>query len=138
MNQNCRIARRRIASVANRQPATQRCQHFLAKNIGNQSHRLVLAQALPIRRDNARRFLPAMLQSMQPQVGQLLGLGMRVNSNYAAFIAKFVGGQHVALALVSRSEYVPGAHLIAPLTPCTVRTQPSTLALASAISATWH
>jgi hypothetical protein len=50
----------------------------------------VLAQVLPIGSNDARRFLSAMLQRMQSEISELLGLGVGVDSNYATFFAEFV------------------------------------------------
>jgi hypothetical protein len=58
----------------------------------------VLAQAFAVGCDDAGRFLPAMLEGMKSEIGKLLGLGMGVDSDYAAFIAKFVGSQHLPLS----------------------------------------
>ena len=51
----------------------------------------MLAQVLPVRGDDAGRFLSAMLQGMKTEVSQLLSLGVGVDGDYATFFAKFVG-----------------------------------------------
>jgi hypothetical protein len=45
-----------------------------------------------------------MLQSMKPKVSKLLRLGMGMDSNNAAFIAKFVRSQHLAVSLLALSQ----------------------------------
>jgi hypothetical protein len=40
-----------------------------------------------------------MLQSVQAEVGELLGFGVGVDGDYAAFFAKFIGRQHLAVSL---------------------------------------
>src|SRR5271169_1605472 len=97
--QQGRIASRRISGVADGKNTPQRTQHFVPEDIGNQSHRLMLAQPLAVGGDDARRFLSAMLERMQSKIGKLLRLGMSVNSHHAAFITKFVRSQHLAFSL---------------------------------------
>ena len=46
--QQSRIASRRISGVADSKNTAQRSQHLMAEDIGDQAHRLVLAQALAI------------------------------------------------------------------------------------------
>ena len=52
---------------------------------------LCARESQAVGRDNPRRFLPAMLQRMQPQVSQLLRLGMGEDRHHAALVVKFVG-----------------------------------------------
>ncbi len=47
--------------------------------------------------DNAGRFLSAMLQRVQAQVGELRGLRMGVDRHHPTFFVKFVGNQHCRL-----------------------------------------
>src|ERR1019366_324200 len=67
-------------------------------------HRLVLAQGLAVGGDDPRRFLTAMLQSMQAEIDELLRLGMGVDGDHAALIAKFVGRKHLALSCSRRDS----------------------------------
>src|SRR6185369_8727718 len=48
------------------------------------------AQSQAVRSDNPRRFLPAMLQRMQPQVSQLLSFRVSVDGNHSALVMEFV------------------------------------------------
>ncbi len=66
-------------------------EDVMAEDIGNQPHRLVLAQIFTVGGNDARRFLSAMLQGVQAEVGEFLRLGVGVDGYNAAFIAKFVG-----------------------------------------------
>ncbi len=59
----------------------------------------MLAQALAVGRNDARRFLPAMLQRVQTEVGKLLRFGMGVDCDDAALITKFVRSQQLAVSL---------------------------------------
>jgi len=83
--------------VSDRKNATQGTEDFLGENIRDQAHRFVRMQPLAIRRDNARRFLPAVLERMQPKISELLRFRMRVNRDDAALFTKFVERQHLAL-----------------------------------------
>ena len=67
----------------------------MAEDICDQPHGLMLAQALAVGGDDARRFLSAMLKGVQSKIGELLRLGVGVDGDYAAFIAKFVRSQHL-------------------------------------------
>jgi hypothetical protein len=49
--------------------------------------------------DDAGGLLPAMLQRMKTEIGERLRLRMRVDCDYAAFIAKFVVFSHWSLAV---------------------------------------
>jgi hypothetical protein len=40
-----------------------------------------------------------MLKGVQTEIGKLLGLGMGVDGDHAAFITKFVRSQHLAVSL---------------------------------------
>ena len=85
------IARRRITRVANGQRAAQLGQNAFLKNIGDQAHGFVHVQSHAVGGDNARRLLAAMLQSVQAEVGELLGLRMGIDGHHPAFVAKFIG-----------------------------------------------
>jgi hypothetical protein len=61
----------------------------------------MLAQALAVGGYYACRFLSAMLQGVQPEVGEFLRLGVGVDGDYATFIAKFVGSWHFVSAQLS-------------------------------------
>ncbi len=89
--QQRRIARRRIARVPNGQRAAHLGQHIFGKNVRDRSHGLMRMQSHAIGSNNSRGFLPAMLQSMQAQVGELLRLGVGENRDHSALIVKFVG-----------------------------------------------
>ncbi|EAU66753.1 hypothetical protein STIAU_2398 [Stigmatella aurantiaca DW4/3-1] len=77
-------ARGGVAHVADGRAAQQLLQGGRGEDVRHQPHLPVEAQRVPIRRDNARRFLPAVLQRMQAQVGQVGGLGMTDDSEDAA------------------------------------------------------
>jgi uncharacterized Rossmann fold enzyme len=74
----------------------------------------MLAQALAIGGDDARRFLSAMLQGMQSKIGKLLRLGMGMDGDHAAFIAKFVRSQHLTLSQFNIARVVTGLCPVQP------------------------
>ena len=88
--EQCRVAGRGVARVPDGQRSPQLRQHIFDKDIRDQAHGLVRAQVHPVRADDPRRLLPAMLQSMQPQVGELFRLGVRINRHHPALFTKFV------------------------------------------------
>ena len=65
-------------------------KNVLGKDVGHQSHGAVGAQSQAVGGDDARRFLSAMLQRMQPEVSQLLRLRMGVDGDHSALVMKFV------------------------------------------------
>ena len=74
--------------------AVERGQNILGKDVGHQSHGAMGAQGQPVRGDDARRFLSAMLQRMQPEVSQFLRLRMGVDCYDSAFVMEFI--EHVS------------------------------------------
>jgi hypothetical protein len=52
-------------------------------------------QGQAVRGDDARGFLPAMLQRMQPEISQFLSLRVSVDCYDAAFVVEFI--EHVSL-----------------------------------------
>ena len=93
------IAGRRISGVPDGENTAQRSQYFMAEDIGNQTHGLVLAQAFAVRGDDARRFLSAMLEGVESEIGELLRLGMGVDGDHATFFTKFVERRHLTVSL---------------------------------------
>ena len=64
-------------------------------------------RSLAVGGDDAGRFLSAMLERVQAEVGELLRLGMGVDGDHATFVAKFVGSRHCRcrwLFVVGRSQ----------------------------------
>ena len=73
-------------------------QDIFDKNIGDKTHVLVDVQSHTIGGSDTRRFLPAVLQCVEAEVGKLLRFGMCVDCDYATFFAKFVGKWHLAIS----------------------------------------
>src|SRR5438445_13202848 len=61
-------------------------QHVALENLRDQAHALVFAKTPAIGSDDARAFLPAMLERVQAEVSQFGGVGMAVNSKYTAIM----------------------------------------------------
>ena len=66
------------------------CQDVFGEDVGHQTHGAMGMQRHAIRGDDARRFLPAMLQRMQPEVSELLRFRMGVDGHHAAFVTELV------------------------------------------------
>ncbi len=90
-----RISGCRISRMSDGQRARHFRQRFGGKDIGDQPHRLMQAKHLAVRRHNARRLLPTMLQRVQAQVGKLRRLRMAVDGHHATFFTQLIGwNQH--------------------------------------------
>jgi hypothetical protein len=76
--------------VPDRAFADEFALHFFGQNVGDQPLRAKLMQIFAVRRDDAARFLPAMLQSEKPELRQSRGFGVSVDPENAAFLVKFV------------------------------------------------
>src|ERR1700722_14132435 len=81
-------------------------QQVFRKDVGHSAHRLVGTQDDSIGSNNPRRLLSAMLQSVQPQVSQLLGLWMGKDGNHSALVVKFVRFSHRAMSYLSVSPVI--------------------------------
>ena len=85
-----RIAGGRIARVADGRGAGQVRDHFRRENLLHVAHGLVHVQVRAVGRGDASRFLPAMLQRVEAEIGQLRGLGMAENAEDAAVIVEVI------------------------------------------------
>ena len=72
------------------EPGSSR-QDVGGEDVGDQPHGLVQLKTLAVGRGDARRLLPAMLQRVQAEIGELGRFRMAVDGDYAALFAKFVG-----------------------------------------------
>jgi hypothetical protein len=78
--------------VADGHDAGELGQNVVRKYFRNQAHALDVGQPLPVSGGDSCRFLPAMLEGVEPQVGLAGGVGMAVNGDYATFFAELVRG----------------------------------------------
>src|SRR3984957_8025634 len=83
-----RIAGRRIARVPDRRCAWQRRNHLRRENLLHVPERLVNAHIGAIRRRDAGRFLPAMLQRIDSEVRQLRRFVISEDAEHAAVIVE--------------------------------------------------
>jgi hypothetical protein len=79
-------------------------QLLFREDVGDQAHRLVNMERQAIRGHDAGRFLPAVLQCMQAEIGERLRLRVRVDRHHATFVAKFVRFSHQPTAFSKRTE----------------------------------
>ena len=69
--------------------AGQPIDHFAArKSVADQAKAPLGVETLTVERDDTRRFLAAVLQSMQPERGNGRGVGVAKNAEHAAFFAQ--------------------------------------------------
>ena len=81
-----RRAGRGVARVADRHVALESLERLALEHLRHEAHSLVYAK-LPVRAgDDARAFLPAMLQRVQSVVGQLRRVRVAVNTEDAAIV----------------------------------------------------
>ena len=70
--------------------------------IGDVAHRLVNLQLRPVRRGDPDALLAAVLQRIQPEVGEIGGLRVSEDSEDAAFFLELVHSGKVGLVLLSQ------------------------------------
>ena len=79
-----------VAVVADRQASGQARQAVLGKHVVDPPHADLGLHGFAVRRHDAGAFLAAVLQGIEPQVGQLGGLGRTVDADDGAFVVKFI------------------------------------------------
>src|SRR5712675_2424699 len=84
------VAGRRVARMSERCVAGKPRKHVGLKNIRDQAETFFKMQFPAVARDDARRFLSAMLQRVEAQIGHLRGLGMAEDSAHAAVIVETI------------------------------------------------
>ena len=86
---------RRVARVADGRGADQLVEHVAVEDVRHQPHALVDVELLAVGRDDAGRFLAAVLELVEPVVGELGGVRMAVDAEHAAVVLRImlhVGG----------------------------------------------
>ena len=96
-----RAARGRVADVANRERPRQVPELLLAERVLDEPHGAVREELLPVARDDAGRLLAAVLEGVEPEVGEVGGLGVAVDGEDAALVVEVV----VAVVVVSMSRH---------------------------------
>ena len=92
--------------MANSKIARQLAQYLFGKNISDQAHCFVRAQAYAVRRDNTRRLLSAVLQLVQAEIGELRRFRMVMNSDHATFVFELVASLQTELVASLQTELV--------------------------------
>ena len=89
-----RLARRRIADVADRGGARQSLDHRTAgKGVADQAKPALAVKPAAVERDDAGGFLAAVLQGVQSERGDGSSVGMAKNAEHAALLAQRVAFQ---------------------------------------------
>ncbi len=118
-----RISGGGITRMADGEGAMQLVELFLLENVGHQSHGPVGVQRQAVRGDDAGRFLAAMLQRVQTQVSELLGLGMGMNRDHPAFLPELVGLWHFAPRSLGNRQSVSLPLPVPPAAPSRARSR---------------
>src|SRR6266571_331882 len=79
-----------VSHVADRQVALQPAELILLEDARDMAHASLLVQTVAAGGDDAGRFLAAVLQTVQPEIGQVRGLGVVVDPEYAALIVEVI------------------------------------------------
>ena len=79
-----------VARVAHGRGAGQAGEHLGLKDLLHQAHALFQVQRGAIGRDDAGRFLAAVLQGVEPQIGELGGFGMAEDAADTAVIVEVI------------------------------------------------
>ena len=84
------LAGGRVARVADGDMAGQRRERLLVEDVVDVAHLADRADAGAVRRRDAGALLPAMLQRVEAEIGELGGLGVAVDAEDAALLAELV------------------------------------------------
>ena len=84
-------ARGGIAVVSDGHVAGQPLEHRFRVNVSHKPHRLFQAEMLTVRGHDPGPLLPAMLERVEPQVGQIGSLLVAIDAEHCALIVKLVG-----------------------------------------------
>jgi hypothetical protein len=95
--------------VANGHGAGQLASTSSVKISADQAHALDVGQMLAVRRGNAGRLLPAMLQCVEPKINLTRGMRMPVDGNDTALFVQFVGAGKDLVEPRSCAKRGPGA-----------------------------
>src|SRR5689334_8886971 len=81
---------RRVPDVADRALAGELRQLVRAEGVLDEPHRAMREELLAVARDDPRGLLPAMLERVQSEVGDVRGLGVAVDREDAALVVEVV------------------------------------------------
>ena len=85
-----RVAGGGVARVADGHGAGELGEHVVGKDFRDQAHAFDVGEALAVGGGDAGRFLAAMLQGVEAEVGLAGGVGVAVDGDDAAFFAELV------------------------------------------------
>ena len=91
-----RVAGGGVAGVADGHGAGQLGEHVVGEDFRDQAHALDVGQMLAVGGGDAGRFLAAMLQGVEAEIGLAGGVGMAVDGDDAAFFVELVGAAATA------------------------------------------
>jgi hypothetical protein len=99
-----------VAHVADAHVARQRRESVLRKHVLHEAHRAVhvVPRVGALDRRDAGRLLPAVLQRVQPEVGEARGVGVAVHRKHPALVAEVVVGR--VFGGIERRQRAPGQH----------------------------
>jgi hypothetical protein len=100
------LAGGRVAGVADGDVSRQTLEAVLVEGVGDLPHRPRDAQLLTVGGGDAGALLAAMLQRIEPEIGEIRGLGMAKDAEDPALVFKWHSLAPPALAFVASPEYV--------------------------------
>ena len=101
------LAGGRIARVADRDRAGQRRERGLVEDLVDVAHALHDPHALAVGRRDAGALLAAMLQRVEPEIGQLRRFRVSVDSEHPAFILELVEHKRLQLSALGLQPCLP-------------------------------
>ncbi len=88
-----RVAGGGVARVADGHVAGELGEHIVGEDFRDQAHALDVGQMLAVGGGDAGRFLAAMLEGVEGEIGFARGVRMAVDGDDAAFFVEFVAGR---------------------------------------------
>src|SRR5467141_5382537 len=137
-----------VTRVADGEAARELCEHARLENFFDFAHGTMNVQLLAVARDDASRFLAAMLKSIEAEVGEVGGFGMAEDAEDTTLVVEMIVGEGELLThLVVRarsSEWAQASRSVStelsitarPL--CSMRNEPSRVTWPSSCAATLY
>ena len=99
-----RVAGGGVARVADGHVAGELGEHVVGEDFRDQAHALDVGEMLAVGGGDAGRFLAAMLQGVEAEIGLAGGVGMAVDGDDAAFFAELVGSSRIQVETGTRDQ----------------------------------
>src|SRR6267143_6254293 len=137
-----------VTRVADGEAARELCEHARLENFFDFAHGTMNVQLLAVARDDASRFLAAMLKSIEAEVGEVGGFGMAEDAEDTTLVVEMIVGEGELLThLVVRvrsSEWAQASRSVStelsitarPL--CSMRNEPSRVTWPSSCAVTLY